>query len=151
MATKTITRALCALFAYVALATTAQAQAPTAYKPGDTLTFTVKFEGDGVDRLTGAQVTLDLTSHPQDDQKAFLTSLNANRTPAGGRAGVFDVSIKIPDFIASGTYMLRRVSTGTPYVGFSYSEDLPAITITVENHEHFTEPKLKSVEKTSNP
>lgn len=141
---------LCALCAGLALAPTVLAQATAVYHPGDTLSFTVKFDGDGVEKLTGAQVNLTLTSPPREDQKAFLTYINVSANGAV-RPGVFEASGKIPDFVASGTYTLRQVSTGTQFVGFTYRDNLPSITIVIENDQHFTEPKLKSVEKTSNP
>jgi hypothetical protein len=147
--TKTIFFALCAVCASAVFSiSTAFAQSPTVYHPGDSLSFTVKFDGDGVEKLTAAQVSLALSSPVREDQKAFLTSINLN---SGGatRPGVFDASGKIPDFVASGTYTLRQVSTGTQFVGFLYRSDLPTITIAVENNQHFTQPQLKSVEKTS--
>jgi hypothetical protein len=152
MAIKASIKALCALCASAILFVGSQAlaQAPTAYKPGDLLTFTVRFDGDGIDKLNNANVHLDLMSPVHEDQKAFVKYLNVSSgNPT--RPGVFDVSLKIPDFIASGTYTVRSVSTGTAYVNFTYNDDLPVITITVENNEHFTQPSLKSVEKTSHP
>ncbi|MGO9952883.1 MAG: hypothetical protein ACLPN1_11835 [Dissulfurispiraceae bacterium] len=143
--------ALYALCVGAALTTsTAFAQVPTAYKPGDTLSFTIKFDGEGLEKLTNASVNLTLTSPVKEDQKAFLTYINVS-AGSGARPGVFEVSAKIPDYTASGTYTLHVVNTGTPYVGFSYSEGLPSITITVINNDRFEKPKLRSVEITSKP
>jgi hypothetical protein len=152
MKTKLIVRVLYTFCvgAILTLCSEAFAQAPTAYKPGDTLSFTVRFEGDGIDRLAGAQVNLVLTSPIHDDQKNFLTYINANAGSAA-KPGIFEATIKIPDFVASGTYTLRQVSTSTAYVGFTYKDDFPPITITVENKENFSQPKLKGIEITSKP
>lgn len=148
MKLKTILPVVC-VWALAVMASSVHAQAPTAYKPGDLLTFTVRFEGESASKLSNAGVHLDLTTPVHDDQKAFITYLNV--TGGQTKPGTFDTVLRIPDFIASGTYKLTHVNAGTPYVNFDYAQDLPDITITVDNSDHFAKPALKSVEKTSHP
>ena len=147
--------ALYALCVGAALTTsTASAQIPTAYKPGDLLTFIVVFDGPGTDQIGAINVEMHLTTPQHNDQPSFSTGFAASKIkPLGG--GKFEVSTIIHEYVASGTYAFNRVTAGPAELGgiwdYPHAEGAPPITIIVDNDKHFAKPTLKSVEKTSKP
>jgi hypothetical protein len=152
MAIKVIIRVFYALCACLTFATTATAfaQAPTPYHPGQTISFTVTFEGVDAGKLLGAQLLFRLTSPLHEDQPGFDTIVNvSNSKPAGPDA--FEASIVIPASTATGTYRLERVSAGAKETGFSYTDGLPALVVTVENPARFIKPAVKGIKETSRP
>jgi len=139
--------ALCASFAST-VSVSVFAQAPTAYKPGDTIVFTVKFVGADVDKINQIQVNL-IDAQVPDDQQGFNNYFNADDTKQVG-PDTFEVSGKILPNTASGAYTLRQIAAGSPPIGgeiFSYRDGLPNITIKIDNPARLKKPELKSVEK----
>jgi len=122
---------------------------PTPIHPGQTRTYTVRFEGQYADKLTGAQLTFNLFhGDVPPNQAGFSGQLRfTDSKPMGD--GVFEVSGMIPTTLASGVYKLVRVNAGTRDVGVSYQDGLPDIVITVDNPDRFVAPALKSVTEVS--
>lgn len=149
--TKTILRALSAMCVSAVLTiSTAFAQAPVPYHPGETLTFTVAFDGPDIAKLTGAQLYFRLSGALHPDQHGFTTQLSFNQSKTI-RPGSFEVSLTIPDNAASGSYKLFQANTGTPDVGWSYQDNLPSLTIEVDNSTHLAMPTLKGITQDPRP
>jgi hypothetical protein len=152
MVIKTIVKAFCALCACVALATASPtfAQIPAPYHPGETISFSISFDGKDASKMTGAQAYFRLTSRLHDEQQAFSTQLGVT-TAKPISPGVFEISIVIPPNMATGTYSFFQANTGTPDVGFVYNEGLPILTVTIENSSEISKPAFKSIKETSKP
>lgn len=149
--TKTAVRALCAMCASAVFTLSAAfAQAPTPYHPGDTISFTVTFDGPDVSKLTGANLYFRTSDAVRPDQKGFATQLAFSGSNTL-RPGSFKVSLTIPENAASGSYHLFQANTGTPDVGWVYQDNLPSVTIEVDNSKHLAMPTLKSVTQDPRP
>jgi len=117
MQSKMLFRALYALCVGAVLtSSTALTQAPTAYKPDDLLTFTVVFDGAGIDQIGAINVNMRLTTPRREDQPSFSQEFAASIVKPLG-AGKFEVSTRIPQYVASGTYVFNGVTAGPAALG----------------------------------
>jgi len=154
MAFKAITQiigALCACLIF-ATASTAFAQLPTPYGPGDPVSFTVSFDGEGAKDVSSIDVRFNLGGRPADDQPGFAREFDITSvTPLA--PGKFKVFGKIPTYVASGTFKLTSVFAGPSELGnvWDYEPVIPELTIVVRDDKHFAKPNLKGVEINPRP
>lgn len=139
-------RAFAVVFLMVVMAAQA-GQAPTGisqrYKPGDTLRYTVAFDGDP--NFASLAIVFQKRGPVEPSQTGlsagFGISYFAKRAP-----GVFNVEGKIPPTTATGIYDLVEVDTGiAPSGSHSYDTKKFGLTISVENDQKYEFPPLKSV------
>jgi hypothetical protein len=136
--------------ALLVLATTSliaqTAQAPMGirqhYKPGDTLRYTVTFEGDA--NFDNLSIYFAAGEVPPD-QSGLTNSFGVGRSKKTG-PGRFEVEGEIPSNVASGTYRLSGVQTRiAPNGAKNYDAGEFHETIDVDNGAKYVFPPLKSV------
>lgn len=147
MKAKFIILALCACASAVFAISTAFAQAPAVYHPGDKIPYTVKFEGPNADKLTSVYLEFDRTgvAHKDQDSPPFQQAVSAWELKTIG-PGVYEVTLEIQPFSQSGTYKLAAVFSKIDQFQHNYGPDLPALSFTVDNPAHAPQwPELKGV------
>lgn len=152
MAIKTMTRMFCALCTWAALVTisSAVAQSPKVYRPGDRIPYRISFEGANAAKLGSVQVHFSLITPASEDQvqPPFLLNLwLTGSTPKMVSHGVYEVTLAIPAYAPDGIFSLDMVEVSSGPFTHIYSTGLPAITLAVGHTAQPPEwPKLKGVE-----
>lgn len=121
------------------------AQAPTVFKPGDKISFTVKFEEIGKDQISSVVLNSQIDGNPANDQSGFGTAFSINN-PRKLSTDTFEVSVVIPGNIASGRYMITFIDVNMAS-GAYYRFDAPApsLRFDIKNDAILTKPKLKGL------
>jgi hypothetical protein len=111
-------------------------------RPGKTVTYTIAGEGD-VDKVTGVEILFDSKrSAPPPDQQGYQTSFDNGRlTPKPGGRESLEVTVTIPDSVASGEYSMTTIivytANGATY-GFGVPKDFTAPpSLRIENPGRF--------------
>jgi hypothetical protein len=112
------------------------------YKPGDTLRYTVEFDGDPKFDLVG--FGFYLSSGLQPDQPGLNGYFAINHTTKV-RAGVFDVDGVIPQNAPAGTFEIRHVDAAIGPASKQYDTGGLHLTIQVDNAAKYNFPPLKSI------
>jgi hypothetical protein len=132
----------------------AKAQETPIYKPGQTIRFSVTFEGADASKINSAQMFWDTPKAP-DDQPNFETSINtggSSKKIPGQKA--FELSYLVPSNQASGEYTLTQIRGGvdSPSLTLQYpSQEIPTLKLTIKNTQTFERPKVKDVKVLSGP
>jgi hypothetical protein len=112
------------------------------YKPGDTLRYTVTFDGDP--NFDNVSIYFAAGEVPPD-QSGLTNSFGVGRAKKAG-PGKFDVEGEIPSNAASGTYRLSGVQTRiAPNGAKSYDAAEFHETVEVDNGVRYEFPPLKSI------
>ncbi|MFZ0661765.1 MAG: hypothetical protein WAM66_03670 [Acidobacteriaceae bacterium] len=138
------------MLASIAITPNLFAQAPGAYRPGQTISFKVTFAGPDADKLTNAHLYFRLVTPIHNDQQAFGTQLGLDQSKQIS-SGQFEVSVKVSETMASGTFKLFQANAGPNHIGFVYQDGLPDLSVTIKNPAHFIKPELKGITETSEP
>lgn len=122
-------------------------QAPTGisqnHKPGDTLRYTVSFDGDPNFSYVGVAFR---KNGPVDSNQPGLRSGFGIDHFTKVKSGVFDVEGIIPPNTAAGIYDLFAIDTAIAPAGRqTYDASRFKLTITIRNEEKYDFPPLKSV------
>ena len=112
------------------------------YKPGDTLRYSVEFDGDPKFDSVGMGFYLQGNASP--DQPG-LGNYFAIAHTIKVRSGVFDVDGAIPAGTANGTFEVRWVSAAIESASKQYDANSFHITIQIDNDAKYIFPPLKSV------
>jgi hypothetical protein len=112
------------------------------YKPGDTLRYTVEFDGDP--KFDSVSLAFYLNSGLQPDQPGLNGYFAINHTTKV-RAGAFDVDGAIPQNAPAGTFEIRRVDAAIGPASKQYDTGSFHITIQVDNDAKYNFPPLKSI------
>ncbi len=120
-------------------------QAAIAYSPGDTVRVFLAFKEPI--SLKGTNVRFSLEGPLPEGQKVFLNYFDVTSLlKSSGKE--FEVTGKIGDHVASGTYQLTFINatdqadlTRT----FNVGPDFPAITICVRNDNHVSFPDIRTI------
>jgi hypothetical protein len=140
--------ALLAMTALLAQEATVAGASPF-YKPGDTIRISITFDGSDVGDIHAAQVTIRNFAEPEKGQQGFNTVLNGGDSKRASR-NTFEVSIKVPDIIASGEYRLHQIyitfEGGRPPVYYTMETDFKEkLLFHIKNSKHFEDPKITSI------
>jgi hypothetical protein len=138
------------ILAILAFVGSAKAQAtPPAYRPGETIRISVTFDGPDAEKITSADMVVQLGSPLEPKQTNFNTGFSGSSNKTGPKT--FEISYKVSDGLASGEYKLVQISAVVAFsqngrVSFSYPlAELPSITFKIENPNTVTKPELKGV------
>jgi hypothetical protein len=112
------------------------------YKPGDTIRYTVTFDGDpNFDNVS----IYFAAGQVSPDQSGLTNGFNAGRSKKSG-PGRFEVEGEIPSNVASGTYRLSSVETRiAPNGAKGYDAGEFHEAVEVDNGVRYEFPTLKSV------
>ena len=135
------------LMILILVATPGFAQAPSSVQPyhkvGDTLRYTVVFDGDP--NFSSVSLYFSTPSAPPADQAGLAQNFGINKTQKLG-PGKFEVEGTIPDNIASGSYVLADIQ---PRIAPNGVKDYDAREFhqgfDVENPAKYEFPPLKDV------
>lgn len=125
-------------------------QGPTpSYKPDQTITISVTFEGGDASKITSALMIWNLPKAP-DKQPNFSTQLNSSGPDNSKKTGpsTLEISFKIPHNQASGDYSLEQIqATVDPlHVTLVYpAPEIPERKVAINNTETVEKPKIKDV------
>lgn len=112
------------------------------YKPGDTLHYTVTFDGNPSFDSVGLYF---VAGEVPPDQSGLTNALTVGRSKKVS-AGKFEVEEEIPANAASGTYRLSQVQAGiNPNGGKGYDASSFHESIEIDNGVRYEFPPLKSV------
>ena len=131
----------------------AQTPAP-AYQPGQTISFSVKFEGHDAGQISNVSAYASIPKVP-DSQPGFQRDFGFNESKQIG-PNTFEFSYTIPNNQASGDYQLGSITAilGTkdtiPLVYHSPGEFL-ARGFTINNPKIVEKPKIKEAKELSTP
>lgn len=148
MLRKMLLVALCVAYAGAAFTVKCAAQAPS-YRPGDRICFTIRFDGEDIDKISWVSLFFDLHQAVPSDQIGLFNDFAVDETKKI-EPGTYEVSGKVPWNAASGKYYLDQIGAGNKRIGlvFIYNQPgLPSITFNVDNPEVLKKPELKSLEK----
>ncbi len=112
------------------------------YKPGDTLHYSVEFDGDP--KFDSVSLGFYLSTGLQPDQPGLNGYFAINHTTKV-RAGVFDVDGVIPQNAPAGTFEIRHVDAVIGPASKQYDTGNLHITIQVDNDAKYNFPPLKSI------
>jgi hypothetical protein len=127
----------------------ANAQQMPSYKPDQTITISVTFEGSDAARIKWVLMVWNLPKAP-DTQPNFSTQLNSGNQNNSRKTGpnTFAVSFKIPHNQASGDYTLAQIqaTVDSPAVTLDYeNQEIPERKVIINNTETLEKPKIKDV------
>jgi hypothetical protein len=115
-------------------------------KPGDTLRYLVRFEGNPV--LSNLSLSFALPGSVKKDQAGFGRGFSLTQFKPLSTGG-FEVEGVISKDVATGTYQLTQVYATHPPAARSYGGDeLPKLTVDIINDVGYDFPPLKSVSPT---
>jgi hypothetical protein len=136
--------AIAALFMSFAAAQTA---VPT-YKPNQTITISVTFEGIDVSKITAVRWIANISTPALPSQPKFSTQMNAGASKPGSTPNTFDVSFTVQTNQASGDYDLNdiRATVANPSVDLMYAPpEFPQRMLRIDNSQTLTKPTIKDV------
>jgi hypothetical protein len=137
--------AIAALFC--ALPLTAQTAIPT-YKPHQTITISITFQGPDADKIKSASWVAKLSSDVSPSQPGFSSQMIGNASKPGSTANSFDVSFTVPTSQASGDYNLVNInaypSNQDILLGYSPPEYARRV-LRIDNPQTLVKPTIKDV------
>ena len=134
---------------------TAQEQG-VVYRPGQTIVVSVTFGGPNAEKVTAAQMVLQINSL-RPNQQGFSTSLQCNGIK-NSEPKDFGVSCQIPNNQGSGEYYIADISAtvgpigSIPSIVLYYNHgEFPDKKFTIENPQTVVKPIIKSIKVLPQP
>lgn len=115
------------------------------FKPGDSLHYYIRFEGNP--ELSKVAMYFGLTGESKKNQTGLSSTIDLGEARRVS-AGLYEVNGKIKEIVASGTYRLIQVAVVHPPTSrtYNYPQDFSEnITIEVVNDTGYEFPAIKSI------